>query len=101
MEAQFIRKYYGTGFDKNYIYYDYEYRGHEYTVYVCSTKGNEPLSWQHKNEQARIDNLIELEQKQKENDTNIMPADKAIDKLFGFWEGETTEEIFEEENERI
>ena len=37
----------------------YRYRGHEYTVYENRAKGNEPLSWQHKSEQARIDRLVE------------------------------------------
>lgn len=57
--ATFIRKYYGKGFDKDFIYLVYGYRGHEYTVYENRAKGNEPLSWQHKSEQAKIDRLIE------------------------------------------
>ena len=38
---------------------DYEYRNHTYTVYINTSKGNEPLSWQHKNNQAQIDRIIE------------------------------------------
>lgn len=61
MKAKFIRKYYGRGYDRDFVYLVYEYRGHEYTVYENLAKGNEPLAWQHRNEQARIDRLIELE----------------------------------------
>lgn len=62
MKAKFIRKYYGSGHERNFAFMDYEYRGCEYTVYINTAKGNEPLSWQHKSEQARIDRLIELEE---------------------------------------
>lgn len=62
MKAKFIRKYYGSGHERNFVFMDYEYRGREYTVYINTAKGNEPLSWQHKSEQARIDRLIELEE---------------------------------------
>lgn len=58
-KATFIRKYYGKGFDGDFIYLVYEYRGHEYTVYENRAKGNEPLAWQHRSEQAKIDRLIE------------------------------------------
>lgn len=57
--AKFIRKYYGTGFDRNMVYMDYEYRGQVYTVYENRSKGNEPLAWQHKNEQNRIDAILD------------------------------------------
>ena len=59
MKAKFIGKYYGTGFDRNMVYLEYEYRGHKYTVYENRAKGNEPLSWQHKAEQDRIDAIID------------------------------------------
>ena len=59
MKAKFIRKYCGTGYDRNFMYMDYEYRNHTYTVYINTAKGNEPLSWQHKNNQAQIDKIIE------------------------------------------
>ena len=58
-KATFIRKYYGKGFERDFVFMVYGYRGHEYTVYENRAKGNEPLSWQHKSEQARIDRLIE------------------------------------------
>ena len=48
------------------IYLEYEYRGYIYTVYENTAKGNEPLSWQHKAEQARIDKIIKEEEKQKQ-----------------------------------
>ena len=59
MKAKFIRKYYGTGFDRNMVYMDYEYRGHEYTVFENRAKGSEPLAWQHRNEQNRIDTILD------------------------------------------
>lgn len=64
-KATYIGKSYGKGYDRNYVYLEYEYRGRTYEVYENRAKGNEPLSWQHANAQARIDNLIELEEKSK------------------------------------
>lgn len=58
-KATFIRKYYGKEFERDFVFLVYEYRGHEYTVYENRANGNEPLSWQHKSEQARIDRLVE------------------------------------------
>ena len=57
--ATFIRKYYGKGFERDFVFLVYGYRGHEYTVYENRAKGNEPLAWQHRSEQAKIDRLIE------------------------------------------
>ena len=64
-KAKFVRKYYGQGYDAHMVYLDYEYRGHEYTVCENRAKGNAPLSWQHRSEQARIDQLIEQEERDK------------------------------------
>ena len=61
-------KFIGKWLDKEYVNLEYEYRGHTYLVYENRTKGNEPLSWQHKNAQARIDHEIELEEKYKQAD---------------------------------
>lgn len=58
-KATFIRKYYGKGFERDFVFMVYGYRGHEYIVYENRAKGNKPLAWQHKSEQARIDRLIE------------------------------------------
>ena len=65
-KAQFKGSYYGTGFDRNMIYADFEYRGHTYTVYENRSKGNIPIAWQHRNAQASIDAEIEREEKRKE-----------------------------------
>lgn len=62
-KAKFIREYTGGKYEPKMIYRDYEYRGHEYTVYENLGKGNIPLSWQHKNYQAEIDRQIELDSK--------------------------------------
>lgn len=64
MKAKFIEKTYGSGYDKDFVFLEYEYRGRQYEVYENRAKGNEPLSWQHKNAQARIDRQIELEKNQ-------------------------------------
>lgn len=90
MKARYIGKYNGTGYNRHMIYLEYEYKGYTYTVYENTAKGNEPLSWQHKAEQARIDNII----KAKEQEKNITKEEiekvqaeleNAID-LFMNWE---------------
>ena len=46
-KSELISKYYVKGFDNKWtgeIEYTYKYRGYEYTVYVNTDKGNEPLS---------------------------------------------------------
>lgn len=65
MRATFIGKYYGTGYDRNNVYLEYEYRGMTYTVMENRTKGNEPLSWQHRSEQSRIDQILDMPQTTK------------------------------------
>ena len=65
-KATFVRKYYGRGYDAHMVYLVYSYRGHEYTVYENLAQGNEPLSWQHRNEQDIIDRLVEQEGRGKE-----------------------------------
>lgn len=89
-KAKFIGKCYGTGFDRNMVYLEYEYRGHRYTVYENRAKGNEPLSWQHKNAQADIDRDIELEN----NRGNAEPIDwdELLDEIFQENGWETYEE---------
>ena len=64
-KAKFLRKYYGRGYDRDFVYLVYEYRGHEYTVYENRAKGNEPLAWQHRQEQDLIDRLIEEQYRPK------------------------------------
>ena len=59
MKATYIGKHYGTGYERNMVYLEYEYRGMRYTVYENRSRGNEPLGWQHKSEQARIDNILD------------------------------------------
>lgn len=64
-KAKFLRKYYGRGYDRDFVYLVYEYRGHEYTVSENRAKGNEPLAWQHRQEQDLIDRLIEEQSRPK------------------------------------
>lgn len=94
-KATFVRKYYGIGYDAHMVYLDYEYRGHEYTVCENRAKGNAPLSWQHRSEQARIDQLIE----QEERDKNAKPTpyryedtpQYALDQLYRYFNGEPSD----------
>lgn len=88
MKATYITKW----TDKEFTFLEYEYRGHKYIVEINNAKGNEPLSWQHKNAHARIDREIELEEKEKalEADPNykLMSALEAFDKLYNYWEND-------------
>lgn len=87
-KAKFIRKYYGTGYERNFVYMDYEYRGHEYTVYENLGKGNEPLAWQHKNAQAGIDRLIEEKQKKEKPYKYEDTAQYGFDEFWKYIKGE-------------
>ena len=64
-KATFVRKYYGRGYNAHMVYLDYMYRGHEYTVEENLLHGNRPLAWQHRDEQSRIDQLIERKEREK------------------------------------
>ena len=64
MKARFIGKWYGTGCDRDMVYLEYEYRGERYVVEENRAKGNEPLAWQHKTEQNRIDKMLDTPQTQ-------------------------------------
>lgn len=81
-KAKFIRKYYGRGYDRDSVYLVYEYRGHEYTVYENMAKGNVPLAWQHRDEQANIDNLIEEQSRPKKPYRYEDSAQYALDLFF-------------------
>ena len=91
MKAKYIGKFYGTGYNRHMIFLEYEYRGYTYTVYENTAKGNEPLSWQHKAEQTRIDSLIEAKAQEKQyTEKEIEEAqnnlEKTINDLFKYWE---------------
>jgi hypothetical protein len=82
MKSKFVGKYYGTGFDRDYVYLEYEYRGRKYEVYENRAKGNEPLSWQHKNAQARIDKEIQNEEKRSQSKEQIETVEESLDYFF-------------------
>ena len=71
MKAKYIGKFADTSFGQYIVNLEYEYRGHRYMVYENKRKGSEPLSWQHANEQGRIDRLIEMEEKASSNSEAI------------------------------
>ena len=83
--ATFVRKYHGRGFERDFVFLVYKYRGYEYIVYENRAKGNEPLAWQHKSEQARIDELVEeWENKPKKPYRYEDSAQYGIDKFSEF-----------------
>ena len=58
--AKFIKKEYTA---EGFPMLTYLYRGKQYQVIDYGWHGGEPLSWQHNNEQAKIDQEIEMENK--------------------------------------
>lgn len=94
-KATFVRKYYGHGYDAHMVYLDYMYRGHEYTVEENLLQGNRPLAWQHRDEQSRIDRLIEQEERGKEREAEASryedTAQYAFDQFYKFLNGEPSD----------
>lgn len=60
----------------------YSYRGKQYKVIDYGWHGGEPLSWQHKNEQAKIDKEIVMENKRMNSDFVEEPAEVGLEM---FW----------------
>lgn len=59
-KAKFVGKIYSP---EGFPVLTYLYRGRKYDVIDYGWRGGEPLSWQHKNEQAHIDDMIDKESK--------------------------------------
>lgn len=93
-KANFVRKYYGKGYDRDSVYLNYEYRGYEYTVYENRAKGNIPLSWQHRSEQTRIDKLIDEENKPKKQYRYEDSGEYGLDLFMRYVDGDET--VFDE-----
>ena len=68
-------------YDRDSVELEYEYRGETYWIHIHNTKGNEPLAWQHRNEQARIDKELELREKIKENHEPVETVGSDFDYL--------------------
>lgn len=86
-KAKFISKYRHRYFSEDITEMTYEYKGHEYLVYINHNKGNEPLHCQHENAQARIDTLVELEKMEKrKNRKNEMPVSDVLERLLEYWD---------------
>ena len=83
-KAKYIGKYYGTGYNKDYVFLEYEYRGVKYEVYENRAKGNEPLSWQHKNAQLAID--VALDNPPAPQKENTETVQEALDWFFDYIE---------------
>lgn len=79
-KAKYIGKHYGRGYDRHMVYLEYEYRGMKYTVYENRSKGNEPLSWQHSSEQARIDRILDTKC------VSTSSAEEGLDLFFAYYE---------------
>ena len=82
-KARFVSKYSYRRYNEYITEIEYEYRGHKYTVYINHNKGNEPLSWQHRNAQGRIDSLIEIENKKQEQKSGIS-VDEALQEFLKY-----------------
>lgn len=80
MVPKFISKEYDS-INKNFIL-TYEYRNYRYEVIDFGWNGGMPLSWQHKNEQAHIDHMLD---DQPKHDPNFKPEDAQIG-FDMFWE---------------
>lgn len=80
MKAKFIERFYD--YINRHPVLVYEYRNHRYEVIDFGWKGGTPLSWQHKNEQAHIDEMIERESK-RNPDFKSEPAEIGFNL---FWE---------------
>ena len=77
--AKFVKKEYTL---EGFPILTYLYRGKQYKVIDYGWHGGEPLSWQHKNEQAKIDKEIELESKRMNSDFVEEPAEAGLEM---FW----------------
>lgn len=77
--AKFIKKEYTL---EGFPMLTYLYRGKQYKVIDYGWYGGEPLSWQHKNEQAKIDQEIEMENKRMNSDFVEEPAETGLEM---FW----------------
>lgn len=84
-------KYIGKTYDRDFVYLEYEYRGRRYEVYENRSKGNEPLSWQHKNNQGNIDAQIELEEKMAAlPESQKETVNESLDRFFRYLDGDET-----------
>ena len=80
-KAKYIGRY-ADKYDRDSVELEYEYRGETYWIHIHNTKGNEPLAWQHRNEQARIDKELELREKIKENHESVETDEDWLDYFF-------------------
>ena len=86
-KAEYIGRYESNEYREYIVYLEYKYRGYKYTVYENRNKGNEPLSWQHKNEQGRIDRLINIEECEKGREkVPRTTVEDALNKFFEYLE---------------
>lgn len=76
--AKFVKKEYTT---EGFPLLTYLYRGKQYQVIYYGLYG-EPLNWQHNNEQAKIDQEIEMENKRMNSDFVEEPAEVGLEM---FW----------------
>lgn len=68
----------------------YEYRGHEYMITDERNGYSEPLWVKHKNEQERIDKIIELENKPHKPVSYEQTAQAGFDLFWDYVEGKET-----------
>lgn len=85
VKAKYIGRYIEKDYNKTIVSLEYEYRGHKYTVYDNRSQGGEPLSWQHKNHQAQIDRMIEMEEKECKTESSVF-VDDVLKELIDYWD---------------
>lgn len=84
--AKYLGRYESDEYGEPFVFLEYEYRGYKYTTYENRSKGNEPLSWQHKNAQSQIDKQIEIEECEKEHENKPhKTVDKVLKELLEQW----------------
>lgn len=81
-KAKYLGRY-ADKYDRDSVDLEYEYRGETYWIHIHNTKGNEPLVWQHRNAQQKIDKDLELQEKiNKQGNENIETVEDSLDYFF-------------------
>ena len=81
--AKFIKKEYTL---EGFPMLTYSYLGKQYQAIDYGWHDGEPLSWQHKNEQAKIDQEIEMENKRMNSDFVEEPAEVGLEMFWNSFE---------------
>ena len=83
MKAQYVGKFTERSYGNFVIHMEYIYRGEKYEVIEDRNRGNEPLAWQHKHEQAMIDKKLDTVCKSRKCADDV---ETTLKKLLELWE---------------